>query len=223
MRKILLLTFSLFVVASLQAQIKKYSTSSGEIIFSFADYKINNEQVNTPVRFTCFFHLGGYEHFDFNDKVGIYTGLAIRNVGFTSKNNSGDTLIKRRNYYLGVPLAIKIGNLKEDKYLFFGVEGDLAFHYKEKLFVAEKKVDKTPIWFSDRTNTFMPSAFVGVNFKSGLNLKFKYYLKDFYNKEFISGGVKIYENVSSSQMFYFSLAMNLRNSNYSNKSYNKGI
>ncbi|MCF8255295.1 MAG: hypothetical protein K9J84_12030, partial [Bacteroidia bacterium] len=126
MRKILLLTFSLFVVASLQAQIKKYSTSSGEIIFSFADYKINNEQVNTPVRFTCFFHLGGYEHFDFNDKVGIYTGLAIRNVGFTSKNNSGDTLIKRRNYYLGVPLAIKIGNLKEDKYLFFGVEGDLA-------------------------------------------------------------------------------------------------
>jgi hypothetical protein len=223
MRKLLLLTISLLAVASLQAQIKNYSTSSGELIFSFADYKINNEQVNTPVRFTCFFHLGGYEHFDFSDKVGMYTGLAIRNVGFTSKNNAGDTLMKRRNYYLGVPLAIKIGNLKEDNYFFAGVEGDFAFHYKEKLFVAEEKINKFTVWFSDRTNTFMPSAFVGVNFKSGLNLKFKYYLRDFYNKNFTTGGVKIYENVNSSQMFYFSLAMNLRNANYSNKSYNKGI
>jgi len=37
------------------------------------------------------------------------------------------------------------------------------------------------------------------------------------------GGVKLYENVTSSQMFYFSLAMNLRNASYINKTYNKGI
>ncbi|MDZ4668570.1 MAG: hypothetical protein SGJ00_11910 [bacterium] len=210
----------LFFFLTSDAQVKKYATSSGELIFSFADYKMKGEQVNTPVRFTCFFHYSGNKHVDFSDKFGLYTGAAIRNVGFTSTN--GDTMIKRRNYYIGIPLAIKIGNLKKDKYLFAGVEGDFAINYKEKLFINEIKKDKFNIWFCNRTNAFLPSAFVGVNFKSGLNLKFKYYLKDFYNKNFVASGVKIYENTQS-QVFYFSLSMNIRNQQIYKTTYNKGL
>lgn len=221
MRKLYTSLLLLGAFLTSQAQVKKYSTSSGELIFSFADYKINNEQVNTPVRFTCFLHLGVFEHFDFSKNIGLYTGGAIRNVGFTS--TSGDTMIKRRNYYIGIPLALKIGNLAEDTYLFGGVEGEFALNYKEKLFVNEEKINKFNVWFSDRTNAFMPSAFIGVNLKGGFNMKFKYYLTDFYNKNFTANNVKIYDNTKS-QMFYFSVAMNLRNSTYSGKTtYNKGL
>jgi hypothetical protein len=211
-----------FFIKHAKAQIKPYSTASGELIFSFADYKINNEQINTPVRFTCFFHLGVFEHFDFNDHIGIYTGGTIRNVGFTS--SKGDTVIKRRNYYIGVPLALKIGNLKNDSYVFGGVEGEFAVNYKEKVFVNENKLDdlKFSTWFSNRTNAFMPSAFIGLNLKSGLNLKFKYYLRDFFNKDYTAGGVKIYDNTTS-QMFYFSLAMNVRTYGAKNKPFNKSL
>jgi hypothetical protein len=220
MKKLISIFVLVLLFTTSKAQVNNYSTSSGELIFSFADYKINGEQINTPVRFTCFFHMGIFEHFDFSDKVGIYTGGAIRNVGFTSTN--GDTMIKRRNYYIGIPLAIKIGNLKNDNYVYGGVEGEFALNYKEKLFVSEEKINKFNVWFSDRTNAFMPSAFVGLNFKSGVNLKFKYYLKDFYNKNFTTGGVKIYDQVES-QMFYFSLSLNLRNKQFTEKTYNKGL
>ncbi len=224
MRKIYTLVLLLLAFLPSKAQINTYSTSSGEIIFSFADYKINGEQMNNPVRFTCFLHLGSFQHFDFNDKVGLYTGTAIRNVGFIS--TKGDSLIKRRNYYIGIPLAIKIGNLDEDTYVYAGVEGELAINYKEKIFINEEKVHKFNVWFSNRTNSFMPSVFMGVNLKGGFNMKFKYYLSDFYNKNFVASGEKIYANTTS-QMFYFSVAMNIRNSSYnrsrSTKTYNQGL
>lgn len=221
MKNIALTLSFLFSILFAQAQVKKYSTSSGELIFSFADYTINGQAINNPVRFTCFFHLGINQHFDFTDRIGMYTGGAIRNVGFTS--TSGDSMVKRRNYYIGIPLAIKLGNLNKDTYIYGGVEGEFAIHYKEKTFVNEDKVSKVPVWFSEKTNPFLPSAFVGLNFKGGLNLKFKYYLKDFYNPNYTQGGVKIYENTTS-QMFYFALSMNIRNSVYSNNStYNKGL
>lgn len=221
MKKLSFILFVLtFFVGKSNAQIKTYGSSSGELIFSFADYKINDQQITTPVRFTCFFHAGAFQHFDFNNHVGLYTGGAIRNVGFTS--TTGDTMIKRRNYYIGVPLAIKLGNMGEDTYLYGGVEGEFALHYKQKLFYNDEKVAKSTAWFSNRTNMFMPSAFIGVNLKGGLNIKFKYYLTDFYNKEYTENGVKIYDNTKS-QMFYFSLSMNIRHSVYVNQTYNKGI
>lgn len=205
MKRILLTIFVLVAslnMAQSQSSSKSYTTYSGELIFSFADYKINNEQVNTPVRFTCFFHLGGYRHQDFTKNFGAYTGLAIRNVGFTSTVT--DTMVKRRQYTLGVPIALKLGDLGNDTYLFAGGEGELAFHYKEKTFYDDVKQKKEKAWFSNRTNLFLPSVFVGINFKGGANLKFKYYLQDFYNTSYTTGGVKKYENVTSSNMFYIS-------------------
>jgi hypothetical protein len=221
MKKLAMLaTFALLLGTSVKAQIKKHTTSDGELIFSFADYQIGDDKINTPPRFTLFFHYGKYQHIDFTKNFGLYTGMAIRNVGFTSKVT--DTMVKRRVYTIGVPLAIKIGDLGNDKYLYAGGEGELAFHFKEKTFVNDVK-KKESEWFSSRNNLFLPSVFVGVNFKSGLNLKFKYYLEDFYNKDYVKDGKKIYQNVASSQMFYFSIAMNLRKGSYygKNRTYNK--
>lgn len=228
MKRILLTIFVLVAslnMAQSQSSSKSYTTYSGELIFSWADYKIKEEAINTPLRFTCFFHLGGYKHFDFAKNLGLYTGLAIRNVGFTSTTtDSLATKVKRRQYTLGVPLAIKIGDLGNDTYLYAGGEGELAFHYKEKTFYDDVKQKKEKKWFSNRTNLFLPSVFVGVNFKGGANLKFKYYLQDFYDTEYMSGGVKKYGDVTSSRMMYISFSMNVRSNAYSgsNKSYNKG-
>ncbi len=221
MRLFLVVIFLCHTVSTF-AQKRRYTTTSGELIFSKADYQVNGAKIANPLRFSCFFHFGGYGHIDLTKHFGLYTGMAIRNVGFTS--SKGDTLIKRRNYYVGFPLAFKIGNLKQNEYVYAGVEADLAFNYKEKVFIDERRVDRFNIWFSDRTNTFMPSAFVGLNFKSGLNIKFKYYLRDFYNKEYSSNLGKMYENTTS-QMFYFSLSMNVMDNFFKDtaKIYNKGI
>ena len=60
----------------------------------------------------------------------------------------------------------------------------MPFHYKEKLFINDDKKDITSIWFSDRTNWYTQSVFIGINFRSGFNLKFKYYLDGFFNQNF---------------------------------------
>ncbi len=212
-----MIIFSNFVVL---AQNKPYTTKSGEFIFSFANYKVKNAQLNTPLRFTCFFHATTLLHFDFNNYAGLYTGLGIRNVGFISENI--DTLIKRRNYYVGIPLAIKFGNLNRDNYLYAGVEGELGLNYKEKMFINDAKINKFNVWFSDRTPLFMPSAFVGLNLNSGFNLKFKYYFYNFLEKgyDYTINNVKVYQTTES-KIFYFSIAYNVRNTKKFKKAFNK--
>lgn len=221
MKKILLLlAVACIGHANLIAQKKTHGTSDGELIFSFANYQLNGQSINTPPRFTAFFHYGKYQHLDLGKNFGLFAGAAIRNVGFSSKIS--DTLVKRRVYTIGVPVAFKIGDLGNDKYFFAGAEGEFAFHFKEKTFINDKKTKESE-WFSSRNNLFLPSVFVGVNFKSGLNLKFKYYLEDLYNPNYTKNGQKMYENVTSSQMFYFSISMNVRKGSYYGKSktYNK--
>ncbi len=216
MRKLLILV--IILIASNQnsfAQKKSYSTTDWELIFSFADYQLKGEKINTPPRFSCVFHFGKYKHLDLTKNIGLYSGAAMRNVGFSSKIS--DTLVKRRVYTIGVPLAIKIGDLGNDKYLYAGGEAEFAFHFKEKTFINDKKTKESE-WFSSRNNLFLPSVFVGVNFKSGLNLKFKYYLEDLYNSNYTKNSQKVYENVTSSQMFYFSISMNIRKGTYYGKS-----
>ncbi|MDP1727951.1 MAG: hypothetical protein Q8M15_14295 [Bacteroidota bacterium] len=223
MKKAIIILFSGMLICSnffAVAQNRPYTTKSGEFIFSFANYKVKNAQVNTPLRFTCFFHASTLLHIDFNNHVGIYTGLGIRNVGFISENV--DTLIKRRNYYVGIPLAIKLGNLGRDSYLYAGLEGELGLNYKEKMFINEAKINKFNAWFSDRTPLFMPSAFVGLNLKSGFNLKFKYYFYNFLEKgyDYTLNNVKVYQTTES-RIFYFSLAYNVRNTKKFKRAFNK--
>jgi len=220
-RYILLATLALIFV-TLQAQDKNiYMSTGGEIILSGADVNFNGTDVNTNMRFTIFFHLQQQVNFDLTDNIGLYTGLGIRNVGLimedyyqnvgydvdqTDPNYNKNTKIKHRSYSLGFPLAVKLGSFDDNFFVFGGVEYEWMFHYKQKKFIDGEKY-KFKEWTSDRVNPWIPSWFAGVQFPGGFNLKFKYYLDDFLNKDFTGQdfGVDVdYSQFESTGIWYIS-------------------
>jgi len=130
------------------------------------------------------------------------------NVDQTHENWNKDTKIKRRSYSLGFPLAFKLGSFNKNYFLYAGGEYEWMFHYKQKMFIDGNKVKYTE-WNSDRVNTWIPSLFAGIQFPGGVNLKFKYYLDDFLNKDFQGkdfGQDVDYSRIESSNIWYISLA-----------------
>lgn len=126
-------------------------------------------------RFSAFFHTGEQAHFQFSKNLGFYTGLGIRNVGLINKINDTITL-KQRAYSIGIPAAIKIGNMAKKAYLALGGEIELFFHYKQKSWIdgRDNKV-KFRDWFSNRIELINPSVFAELNFGKGNFLKLRYY------------------------------------------------
>jgi len=223
-----------FITIDSSAQIKVFRSAGGEVILSGANVQMmplgadpattNPVDLNTNARFTLYFHTQQLLNIDLNNKIGFYTGAAIRNVGLiqedlyqymgftgidnTHPNWNKNTKIKRRSYSLGFPLALKLGLLDKHYFLYAGGEYEWMFHYKQKLFIDDNKTKYTE-WASDRVNHWMPSFFAGIQFPGGVNLKFKYYLKDFLNTDF--QGVDFGENVDYSQfkssgIWYISMA-----------------
>ncbi|WP_282035893.1 hypothetical protein [Saccharicrinis aurantiacus] len=196
-----------------QAQTNVYGTTSIELIFSSADVNMDiggeDIDVRSPMRFTAWFHYAQYLNFDFTNNIGLYTGGAIRNVGFIT-NDADYDIEKRvhRSYSLGVPLAIKLGVFDKRFFIYGGAEYEWMFHYKEKYWEAGQKY-KTSEWFSDKVNTFVPSVFVGIQLPKGANLQFKYYLEDFLNSDYNRGSVD-FSNYNKTRMFYVSLGFQLR-------------
>ena len=170
---------------SLKAQ-KVYTVSGGEVIFQSGkiEKKINgvNTSVNTNLRFTLFFHVGEYIHYDITDNIGIFSGLGIRNVGFIT-DEGFDTTAKYRTYNLGMPLAIKFGSFKKNLFLFGGAEYEWMFHFKHKTFVDDTKTKYTS-WFSNHTPAFIPSVFVGLQLPAGFQFKFRYYLDNYLEERY---------------------------------------
>ncbi len=143
----------------------------------------NPGKLTTP-RFTAFLHLGTHLNYDFNRHIGIYSGLNIKNIGFIEKSEIGDLTTKRRNYTFGLPLGIKLGNVKYGSYFLLGGGIDFPFHFKEKSFV--KRTDKVKLteWFSQRSPAVLPYAFVGAHIHPGLAVKLQYYPTNFLNPDF---------------------------------------
>ena len=77
-----------------------------------------------------------------------------------------------------------IDRIENGAFLYGGYEFEMPFHYKEKTFVNGDKRDKLTGYFSNRVNWYTQSVFVGINFKRGANLKFKYYLNEFFNGDY---------------------------------------
>ena len=65
----------------------------------------------------------------------------------------------------------------------------MAFQFKEKYwtgsFDRSGSKTKTTTWFANQTPTFLPSVFAGVQFPGGVNIRFKYYLENFLNSDYI--------------------------------------
>lgn len=190
---------------------KVYSTTSGELIFSFADINASGSSQGSILRFSPVFNFQNWVNIDKSDHLGFFTGLSVRNVGFIT-DESSTVRKKYRTYNLGLPIGIKIGNLS-DRFLFFGYEIELPFHYKEKTFVNEDKTDKINVWFSDRTPTFTHSLMAGFQLPYGATIKFKYYLTNFFNKSFQAddGSGNITQPFANADVnvFYFSLNFGL--------------
>jgi hypothetical protein len=193
---------------------KRYTSTSGEFIFSFADITDPGKNIEVLPRFTGFYHLNQQWSFDLNRWTGIYSGLSIRNIGYVFKEDEIKT--KRRSYSLGVPLALKLGSMEKFLFLYAGTELELLFHYKEKVFDGNQKT-KSSEWLSNKTNLLVPSLFAGVQLPAGINLKFKWYMREFMNREYHyfngTSNVYPYENLST-QIYYISMSIQIKPSLY---------
>jgi hypothetical protein len=187
---------------------KWYASSGGEIIFSSAKVNYPMSPDGQVLRFAPVLNIQSNANYDLNPNVGFFTGLAIRNVGFIYNFADKGYKKKFRNYNLGIPIGIKIGNL--DKFhVYGGYEIEFPFVYKEKTFVNEEKTQKLVVWFSDRVPVLYNSVFVGLQFPYGANVKFKYYLTNFHNRDYtMADGTKPYQDLEAN-VFYISLSFNV--------------
>lgn len=215
MKNILAITlFSLLFTFNAFSQANTYVTSGGEMIFSFASIEDNGRDEGSTLRWAPVFNFQSMFNADFSENVGFFTGLALRNVGYIYDNYRVDpsdqfTYKKKfRSYNIGIPVGIKIGNLK-GMFVYGGYEVEFPILYKEKTFENNDKINKITGWFSPRQERFQHGFLVGIQFPYGANLKFKYYLSEFHNRDYVDGqGNRPYENLKSN-VFYFSLNFDL--------------
>lgn len=186
-----------------------YTTSGLELIFSFADIQQGGVATKSTLRFAPVVNIQSMVHFDFTEQVGMYSGLALRNVGYRTKDylNPADGQVYEkafRSYNLGIPIGLKFGKVKS-MFFYGGYEIEMAVLYKEKTYESNDKIDKITGWFSDRQNMWQSGLVAGIQLPYGGNLKFKYYLTEFHNRDYTaSGGVKPYANLQSN-VWYISL------------------
>jgi len=198
----------LFVALPLMAQKKTYSTTGGELIFSFASGDINGASISNTVRFSPFFNLQTIVHHDISEKFGFVTGFSIRNVGFIFDHpDSGNIYYKTRNYTLGLPIGLKVGR-SEGRFIMAGYEIEFPFAYKEKKFINDEK-QKFDEWFSSRTPPIYHTLFFAIGLVEGTQLKFKYYLTNWFNKDYTAAdGSKPYADINAN-VFYISLSFQI--------------
>jgi hypothetical protein len=210
-----ILTFivlSTLLTASVSGQSSKvYYSVGGEMIFSWADMEDKGQEVSSLMRWAPVFNIQGFVNSDLSQHVGIFSGLAIRNVGYIYDDyvdpvSQVEFKKKFRTYNLAIPFGLKFGNLSK-MYFYGGYEIEFPFHYKEKTFFeGEKQNNKIQTWFSKRTENFQHGVLAGIQFPQGINLKFKYYFSEFHNRDFTdSAGVKPYADLKSN-VFYFALS-----------------
>ena len=187
---------------------KAYVTSGGELIFSLASIEQNGSNENSTLRFSPVVNLQVMLNKDLGKNFGLFTGLALRNVGYIMNDyidaNGLQYKKKFRSYNIGIPFGLKVGNL--DKTFFYAAyEIEFPLTYKEKTFDGGDKIDKITGWFSNRQELFQHGFLVGIQFPYAANLKFKYYLSEFHNRDYINNaGVKPYGALKSN-IYYFSL------------------
>ena len=188
-----------------------YATTGGEMIFSFASVEDHGSENGSIMRWAPVFNVQSMYNADLSDRLGVFTGLAIRNVGYIYDHYKATVAQpsnykkKFRSYNLALPVGVKIGNLSKT-FFYAGYEVELPVLYKEKTFDNGDKIDKITGWFSSRQELFQHGFLTGVQFPYGLNLKFKYYLSEFHNQDFTDGaGNKPYAGLKAN-IFYFSLS-----------------
>jgi hypothetical protein len=207
-------TFALVVICILSftsafSQSHSYVTTEVEMIFSFANIKDHDVSESSNLRWSPVLNLESILNRDMSQNFGLFSGIAIRNVGYIYDNytNPADENMykkKFRSYNLGIPIGIKVGDM-DNLFFYGGYEVELPILYKEKTFDGEAKESTISGWFSTREKLFQHGLVAGVQFPRGMNVKFKYYLSEFHNQDYTdSSGIKPYSGLNS-HVFYVSL------------------
>ena len=214
---------SLFLVAPVLAQEEQEKPSrlsfnnSGEWIFSLPSMSVPSEVAGPVLRFSPWYNVQYTANYQIAKPFSLFMGLDIRNVGFIisgdveDEGETIDTKKKFRTYNLGIPAGFTIGN--NNSLLFYGgFEVEFPFHYKEKTFKNGVKTEIYKEWLSPKTPNYLTSVFAGVELGTGFNIKFKYYLDRFFdrnNKEEIPGmGGLTYDKLDA-QVMYVALCFNM--------------
>ena len=206
-RFILSLTLILSIYFNGMCQSEWYSTTGGETIFSLNAFSDPTNE-SSVIRFAPVFNYQTLINNDVSKSFGIFTGLAFRNVGFIADDPADASVRKKfRTYNASIPFGFKLGNL-EGTFIYGGIDAEYAFNYKEKTFINGDKEAKSVYWFTNRVNQWQPSVNVGFQFLKGINIKFKYYLRTFFNPDRTDIYASDYERFDGN-IFYFSLNSNL--------------
>lgn len=215
MKKVTFILLAFLIAYGAFAQKKKtkiYGSFSGEMIFSFAFINNQGNEEGNIMRWAPVLNLQTMVNFDFNRHIGLFAGLAERNVGFIYEDpfDIDKAKYKFRTYNLGIPVGFKLGNF--DKLVIFGgYEIEFPFVYKEKKFVNEEKIDKDVFWFTSRVEPVQHSLMAGIQFPYGAYLKFKYYLTNFHDRDYVAmvNGEETHPYDFASNIFYFSIGWNI--------------
>ena len=132
----------------------------------------------------------------------------MRNIGFIYDVPDSTIRKKYRTYNLTFPIGIKIGNIK-GMHVYAGYSFEIPTHYKEKTFIDGQKLSKSSEWFSSQTENLSHGVFGGIQLPRGMNLKFQYYLTNFFNQDYTDASIsQPYQNLDVNIMF-ISLNFNL--------------
>ncbi len=215
MKRLLHLSVLLLAFSSLSTTDSYWTSSFGDFVFSYSNIESSQFKSQPKVRVTAWLHFSQFHHYDFNKRLGMYTGSSVRNVGLIYEYEDADEVlhkVKQRAYMFGVPVAFKFGNMEESKFGYVGAEMEVAFHYKEKHFESSVKTSKESEWFSSKTNLLQPSVYIGWQSGDKWNICAKWYLRDFLNSDYSRGGANPvdYSVFSQSQIFYIAISTHIK-------------
>ncbi len=191
-RPLRVLCFLLMVLAAghSQAQIKEfYGSTELAMNFQFAQIEIEGRSADNIIRWAPVVNFAAHSNYDLNKNLGFTFGVGILNTGFIASfpDAPANQRVKYRTYNLVIPIGFKLGNLHQDSpfFLFGGYEFELPFNYKQKTFENGERIKRTTAWFTNRTPTIAHSLFAGLQFRNGIAMKVKYYLTNFFNKDYV--------------------------------------
>ncbi|RAJ04087.1 hypothetical protein LX64_02965 [Chitinophaga skermanii] len=127
-------------------------------------------------------------HYDLSRQWGLFTGASLSKVRFQYESDN-NPYVKHRVEWdytaVGVPLAVKFGNMLKDKYVYAGAQFDYAFkcnfaQYFDNKLQSRRSGDK----ISDQIGGFKPSLIVGIRAVSIVGIRFQYYPQNFLHRDY---------------------------------------
>ena len=203
MKKIYLILFILFffqIHVQAQKKNKIYWTYGPEVIMSFGMIDDNDLNTGTIMRFTPFINLEFLANKDFGDHFGLTFGAAVHNTGFILNYEDTTLRYKFRTYNIAIPVGIKIGKMSS-YYFYAGYELEFPVSYKEKKYIYMDDSMFTE-WFTGRVPTLNHAVYAGFKFGPGMGIKIKYYINEFFNRNFIDvDGTMPYKNLKANVVY----------------------